>query len=348
MKKYIAVFLAIVVSLSLCACGSSGSVAPSEPLSLAGNWEEADKSETYQAGFIDDSTIEIYWIMDDGTYALYWSGSYSKPDTAENNYTWESQNDKSRTDSALLASSDDMKQFTYSNGELSYEVSAMGMTRTVVLVQTDTDYSSIYDGNRDSETPSYENLQLNKSGYTVFSTGEYNYVYYAVEIFNPNADIAVEFPTIEKTEKNDSGTILGTETQVLMGIAAGDSLLYGNSFAIEGEPPTTLEIALAIPDDYNFVSQEGSEIIYSADLVVRNVSELGGDNKRYTGEVTNNSKVDLSNVCMCVVYKNGGEAVGGDIAFIENLNSGATKAFEIPTYNGFTGYDSYEIVALQW
>lgn len=344
MKKLIVVFLAVTLCLSLCACGSSEpKVDVSEPLNLIGNWEEADKSGTYQAGFINDTTIEIYWIMDDGTHALYWSGTYIKPDTAETTYTWESQNDKSRTDMALLASSDDTKQFKYSNGELAYEVSAMGMTRTAVLVKSDTDYSVMGTVEGDNNTQSYEDLQLVNSGYTVFN----NYVYYAVEIFNPNADTAVEFPTIELTARNADGAILGTETHVLAGIAAGDHLIYGSHFTIDGEAPTNVDISVASPDDYDFTQQEGSDIIYSSDLVISNVSQLGGDDKRYTGEVTNNSKVDLSNVCICVIYKNGDKAIGGDFTYIDNLDSGATKAFELSTYTGFADYDSYEIVALQ-
>ena len=45
---------------------------------LSGNWEQEGKGESYQAGYISDDVIEIYWITDDSK-ALYWSGSYEAP-----------------------------------------------------------------------------------------------------------------------------------------------------------------------------------------------------------------------------------------------------------------------------
>ena len=35
---------------------------------------------------------------------LYWSGSYEAPTSADDEYAWESVNDKIKTDSALMAS----------------------------------------------------------------------------------------------------------------------------------------------------------------------------------------------------------------------------------------------------
>ena len=55
------------------------------------------------------------------------------PEIAEEPYTWDSVNDKEKTDSAILASGDDTKTFTYKDGQLSYSVSAMGNTQTVRL-----------------------------------------------------------------------------------------------------------------------------------------------------------------------------------------------------------------------
>jgi len=43
------------------------------------------------------------------------------------------KNDHSKTEGALLASSDDTKTITYQNGVLSYEASAMGTTTTIKL-----------------------------------------------------------------------------------------------------------------------------------------------------------------------------------------------------------------------
>ncbi len=104
------------------------------PLSLAGEWEQSNKAseDSYQIATITDTTIEIYWMNAD-TKALFWAGSFIPPTDATDTYSWTSDNDKEKTGSALLASSSDTKDFTYSKGELSYEVTAMGMTTTVIL-----------------------------------------------------------------------------------------------------------------------------------------------------------------------------------------------------------------------
>ena len=73
--------------------------------------------------------------MSDGgdTKSLYWSGTYEAPTEATENYTWDSVNDTSKTANALLASGDETKTFTYENGVLSYEASALGTTTTVKM-----------------------------------------------------------------------------------------------------------------------------------------------------------------------------------------------------------------------
>ena len=92
------------------------------------------KEDAWQAATIAGDAIEVYWVSDNGdTKALYWAGSFDAPTTADEPYTWESENDKDQTDMAILASGDDTKTFTYQGGVISYEVSAMGVTQTVKL-----------------------------------------------------------------------------------------------------------------------------------------------------------------------------------------------------------------------
>ena len=87
----------------------------------------------FMIGVIND-TIEIYWVNTDSeSKSLYWAGTFVAPETADEPYTWESANDKEKTGSALLASSADTKTFTYEKGEISYEASALGTTKTVRL-----------------------------------------------------------------------------------------------------------------------------------------------------------------------------------------------------------------------
>lgn len=116
--------------------GNGGKTSEKQMPDLTGEWKQSNsKSEdSYQAATISGNTIEIYWVSDKGdTKSLYWAGSFVAPTTADEPYSWTSKNDHSKTESALLASSDDIKTMTYKNGVLSYEASAMGTTTTVKL-----------------------------------------------------------------------------------------------------------------------------------------------------------------------------------------------------------------------
>ena len=80
------------------------------------------------------------WVMDNGdSSAIYWVGTYQAPTEYTTEYTWTSERDKEQTDDALMASTDDTKDFTYSdaNQELSYKVSVSGITNTVKLTKTE-------------------------------------------------------------------------------------------------------------------------------------------------------------------------------------------------------------------
>lgn len=143
---------ALLAALGIAISGCSNSTAPSsngntaaiqeaptpEPVDLTGEWEQSNKKsqDSYQAATIVGDTIEINWISDGGdTRSLYWAGTATIPADGSQSFTFDSVNDTSKTDGAMLASSDDTKTFTYENGELSYEVSALGATTTVRLAK---------------------------------------------------------------------------------------------------------------------------------------------------------------------------------------------------------------------
>ena len=87
-----------------------------------------------QMAVITNTDITVYWVMDNGdTKSLYWAGTFVPPTDTTEPYIWDSQNDTEQTGMAILASGDDTKAFTYSDGFISYEVSALGTTTTVRL-----------------------------------------------------------------------------------------------------------------------------------------------------------------------------------------------------------------------
>ena len=150
MKKVFTIVAAGIIATALLAGCSSGSNSSQgsassqaaqeevqvEPLVLDGTWKSmnSDSPDSWQEAVIDGDTITINWVSDNGdTKSLYWAGTVVEPsdETVEDTYTWDSVNDKEQTNKAMLASGDNTKTFTYSDGELSYEASAMGTTKTV-------------------------------------------------------------------------------------------------------------------------------------------------------------------------------------------------------------------------
>lgn len=322
-----------------------------EPLDLTGNWAQKGKegSDSFQAGYIENGVIELFWITDNGnTHMLYWSGSYDAPTSSGDEYTWDSVNDKIKTDSALMASTQDTKTFDYKNGEISYEVSIMGQTGTITLVRSENDYTGFAPaGGSSGEAQDGQQIELVESGYSVNSNDGYISIYYAVKIHNPNEEYAVEFPKIQITARSEDGKILKTDEQVLNSIAANDTIVYGSRVSYEGEEADSVEISVSNGKD-DYMHQSGSGVVRQEQLTVSNTSENIGEYERtYTGEVTNNSTEDLSMVAIIVIYKNGDEMVGGEATYIDDLNSGSTKPFEISEYSDLE-YDSFEVYALQW
>lgn len=111
---------------------------PTEPPNLIGDWKQSNSASKEDAmiATISGDTIEVYWSSPD-SQSLYWSGSFEAPTEPGNEYSWVSNNDHEKTDSGMIASSDDTKDFTYTNGELSFSASAAGTTMTVRMKKVD-------------------------------------------------------------------------------------------------------------------------------------------------------------------------------------------------------------------
>ncbi len=205
MKRLLTIAMALALTLTLAACGGnsnapSGKDGSSTPtvLDLTGGWKQTNSNSdtSYQVAMITDGTIEIYWKSDDNTTSLYWAGTYVMPTSETNEYAWDSVNDKSRTDSALLASGDDTKTFTHKDGIISYSVSAMGTTTTVKLERSDDVNIQVQ---KAVSTADLLPLELVDSGFAVKDGYDTYYIQYAVIVKNPNTERAVEFPKVRLT-----------------------------------------------------------------------------------------------------------------------------------------------------
>lgn len=150
-KKLLTILLISTLAISTAACGNSskseGEVSTQseekqeekkEPLNLTGTWRSENNDGSWMEASITDDVITINWVSDNGdTKSIYWVGTYVAPKEYLDEYTWTSNRDKEQTDSALMASTDDTKDFTYKNKELTYEASALGTTKTMRLTKSE-------------------------------------------------------------------------------------------------------------------------------------------------------------------------------------------------------------------
>lgn len=205
-KKVLTAMIAAALAAMLAACGGgnannttagSGTAVQEEvkqPADLTGEWKQTNSaSDTdYQTATITGDTVEIYWVSEtDESKSLYWSGTFTAPTTADEPYTWESTNNHDKTDSALLASPDDTKTFTYEKGQISYEASAFGTTKTIHLEKTadasaaddkseDTAEATPVEGSTDAVETTFENnvyqsadVKIEITDVKVIPAGEY-------------------------------------------------------------------------------------------------------------------------------------------------------------------------------
>lgn len=130
---------------SVPSAGSPPAIAAQEPQStapvpavpdLAGDWKQTNSNsdEDFMTATISDDVIAVDWELgSQDVTAVYWVGTFEAPTDATEPFTWTSKRDGSKTDSALMASTDDTKDFTYADGAISYKVTIQGVSATVVL-----------------------------------------------------------------------------------------------------------------------------------------------------------------------------------------------------------------------
>lgn len=137
MKKLITIALAITLMLSvaigLTGCGGKKTEAKKKPYNLSGEWKQVDgDKDGWQQATVTDDTIEIYWMSED-TKALYWSGTYEKPTKYTKVHKWTSTANKEKNESALMASQDGTKEFSYDGKYITYKASALGVEKKMKL-----------------------------------------------------------------------------------------------------------------------------------------------------------------------------------------------------------------------
>lgn len=111
----------------------------SEPVvapDLTGEWKQNNSAsdDGWTTATITGDTVTVNFVTDNGDMtSLFWVGTFTAPTDDSTPYTWTSTRDEAATETALLASTDATKEFTYADDEISFPVSIAGSTGTVRL-----------------------------------------------------------------------------------------------------------------------------------------------------------------------------------------------------------------------
>ena len=254
--------------------------APALPPDLSGEWKSEEKEEAFQGANITDDTIEIYWVgQDDGEdfVALYWAGTFVPPSDGKEPYSWESVNDTEKTSSALLASEDETKVFTYQDGKISYSVTFAGETRTLDLQKGEWGYGTRANSNMLLDTL-FSGGSATGGGETMEGSGDLGD--YHVEIkgaslakdWSGNNAIVIEYTWTNNSDDTTSAMMSMYEKAFQDGVELDTALVDGvsDNYTKDVRPGVSIDVkkAFELTSDTSEVELEISEAFSWTDDIV--------------------------------------------------------------------------------
>lgn len=333
-KKIVALFLTVALCAFTIGCESNTNESKSddttakeevkEPTDLTGTWASEENDGSYQEAIITENTIEINWVSDGGkTKSIYWIGTYEAPTDSTDKYSWTSERDKEKTDSALLASQDDTKSFAYEDKKISYEVSLMGTTSTMELSQVSKDIPENYNaekepkteatGNETTDTQSqqteasyevtYQNISFHQDSIgTIWSQA-------IVVVANTgNDDLYLDRSSYELV--SEDGTIIHTTSNVFTPypqiIGPGEKGYYYEENMMDAGTPTD---GISITPHISAKTSQSENIRLEVSATEIYDKEMGGIDLH--GKIRNTTGVEQSNInVVAILFDGNGQPIG--------------------------------------
>lgn len=184
-----------------------------------------------------------------------------------------------------------------------------------------------------------QQLEIKNSGWTVVDD---EWLYYYVDLYNPNDDSSIEFPSFRITAKDASGTILGTDDQTCSIIYPKQDFIYGSQAFRVDNIPDTVEFSVLPFEDYNVKKSTTDEYkqLEAVNIAVRS--------DKIAGEIKNDNKDAFDDAVVVMILKdNSGNVVGIDNTYVEKVAGNSTTPFDIDIPED-VNYASFEIYVNQW
>lgn len=103
---------------------------------LSGSWKQSNSRSDvdYMTAVVADGVLTVNWVLGSQDIdAIFWVGTYEAPSDDTSPYTWTSIRDAEATQTAILASTEETKDFTYEDDTIAFDVSLQGESATVEL-----------------------------------------------------------------------------------------------------------------------------------------------------------------------------------------------------------------------
>lgn len=184
-------------------------------------------------------------------------------------------------------------------------------------------------------------IEVKEFGYSM----QNEYVYYSVNIYNPNENKAIEFPVFRITARNDAGELLATEEQTLSIIYPQQNFVYASQAFDVDEVPANVEIDVLEPKDYQI---RNVSTLDNPEYIPLDVINTTFRTDRIVGEIQNNNDYDLDSAVVTVIFRDdNGKLVGGTSTFVDSLKANSTTPFDISIHQEFVT-DNFEVYANIW
>lgn len=199
-----------------------------------------------------------------------------------------------------------------------------------------------------SESTNANPLELVETGWSADESG---YIHYAFGLRNTSDSLCVRFPSVEITGRDDDGSVLFSDTQVLMVSFPGGTTYFGSQAGNgNGTVPATVDFTVLEPEDYTY---EHSSESASFEAVNLNVASDGYGGEIFAGEISavNDServREQSSQLAVSLVLRDdAGAIIYGSGTFVDWPAEGGSRPFSMDVLD-LPAYDSFEVYAQPW
>ena len=336
-KKVISFMLILALSMSICGCGGNSKV--SIDYGDAESFEKAlNAGENLEGKVVRFTALEFH--PDSAVGYNVWAGKHL-------NFISSRNPDIKAGDTVVVRTS----EITSSLGSwfIKYEKVDNAEVTDATISVGNTSSFAVGAGTSTNVKP----LKMTDYGWFIDEVSSYDdraYIHFCTLIYNPNESLIAKFPKAIVTVKNGDGSILATEEQTGSIIMPGDTITLCGMFSMPTEGVTDDARILFDVAWSDFTSGNTSyDAVKTTDFTFSNVSEKSSSNENFiTGEITNNSSIDLGMVNLSIVLRKDGKIVYMENTFVDGLKSRKTKAFEFQRYHNWPEHDTIECSAMTW